>query len=76
MKFSKKCKVDVVSSCWSRHLKSKTHAKNDPMLNLSDELMDWLCEEVLPTLRKTGQYKVETEMNEQKLKLLEWLQSP
>jgi len=34
------------------------------------------CEEVLPTLRKTGQYKVETEMNEQKLKLLEWLQPP
>jgi len=59
MNFCKKCKLDVVSSCWSWHLWSKTHAKNDPMLNLSDELMDWLCEKVLLTLRKTGQYKVQ-----------------
>jgi len=73
MKFCKKYEVDVASSSWSRHLRSKTHAENDPMLNLSDELRDWICEEVLPTLRKTGQYKVETEMNEQKLKLLERL---
>jgi len=70
LKFFKKqkCKLDVVSSSWSRHFRSKTHAKKDPMHNLSDVLRDCLCEELLPTLRKTGQYKVETEMNEQNLK--------
>lgn len=61
-----KCNIELAHSSWSRLLRSKKHAKSVPEQTISDELIDWLCEEVLTSIRKTGQYKVETEIVERK----------